>query len=363
MIKAISNRRHALIYYWILLLAACASDVVPPPPENSVTVTAQLETVPVSSSDDAADDPVVWLHRAEPEQSLIIGTDKRLGLESYDLTGQRVQRLALGRTNNVDLRPIDGHRQWSALAAASNRSTNTVSLVLIDHEGQMHWLPESEIDTGLSEPYGLCMYKSAAGMQVFVNDTDGRYQQWLLALELGDQAASSSVTAKLIRSFTVESQPEGCTADDRFERLFVGVEEVGVYWLSARHTDSSDLRLLAPVDSSILAADVEGMDLYLEDSDGYLVVSSQGSYSYSVYEREPPFNYRGSFQIVDGPQADGAEETDGLALHSGLRTEHFPDGILVVQDGFNFDSESGSATNQNFKLVNWRELSSALNLD
>lgn len=363
MIKTISNRRRTLVYYWLLLLAACAADVVLPPPENSVTVTAKSETVPVSSSDDAADDPVVWLHRAEPENSLIIGTDKRLGLESYSLEGQRVQRLALGRTNNVDLRPIDGHRQWSALAAASNRSTNTVSLVLIDHEGQMHWLPENEIDTGLSEPYGLCMYKSVAGLQVFVNDTDGRYQQWLLALELGDQAASSSVSAELVRSFTVQSQPEGCTADDRFERLFVGVEEAGVYWLSARHTDSSDLRLLAAVDSSILAADVEGMDLYLEGSTGYLVVSSQGSYSYSIYDRQPPFNYRGSFQIADGPNSDGAEETDGLALHSGLRTEHFPDGILVVQDGSNFDSESGNPINQNFKLVNWRELSSVLNLE
>lgn len=363
MIKAISNRRRTLIYYWLLLLAACASDVVLPPPDNSVTVAAQLETVPVSSADDAADDPVVWLHHTVPENSLIIGTDKRLGLESYDLKGQRVQRLALGRTNNVDLRPIDGHGQWSALAAASNRSTNTISLILIDHEGQMNWLPGSEIDTGLSEPYGLCMYQSAAGLQVFVNDTDGRYQQWLLSLNLGDQAASSSVSTELVRNFTVQSQPEGCTADDRFDRLFVGVEEAGVYWLSARHTDSSELRLIAPVDSMILAADVEGMDLYLEGSNGYLVVSSQGSYSYSVYDRQPPFNYRGSFQIVDGSHSDGAEETDGLALHSGLRTERFPDGLLVVQDGFNFDSESGNAINQNFKLVNWRELSSALNLD
>ena len=55
---------------------------------------------------------------------------------------------------------------------------------------------------------------------------------------------------------------------------------------------------------------------------------------------------------------DGAEDTDGIAVTHQTLANH-PKGILVVQDGFNFDSEQ-IATNQNFKMIDWRAVEEAL---
>ncbi len=342
-----------------LPIAACFKEIVAPPPPNASRVVPLRETTPVTSQDDAADDPAIWLNRANPEASLILGTDKQAGVEVYNLAGERVQFIPAGRTNNIDLRMLPDNSQYSAVAAASNRSSNTISLFAIDHDGRVTWLEASEIDTGLQEPYGLCMFQNADGLQVFVNDTDGRFQQWLLSPAI-TSGQTLEFTARLVRSFRVPSQPEGCVADDSAQRLFLGVENEGIRVTSANYKDATELVSIADIDGTILVADVEGMSLYLSEEGGYLVVSSQGNFSYAIYDSAPPFSYRGSFVIVDNPSTgiDGSQETDGLAASSLLRTQDFPDGLLVVQDGFNELPDEA----QNFKYISWQEIALALSL-
>ena len=54
----------------------------------------------------------------------------------------------------------------------------------------------------------------------------------------------------------------------------------------------------------------------------------------------------------DGTESiDGSEETDGLDVVSFPAGDHFPYGLLVVQDGYN--KENGVAAPQNFKIVRW----------
>jgi 3-phytase len=38
---------------------------------------ARVETEPVPSSGDAADDPAIWVHPGDPARSLVLGTDKK----------------------------------------------------------------------------------------------------------------------------------------------------------------------------------------------------------------------------------------------------------------------------------------------
>ena len=316
--------------------------------------------MPVNSGDDAADDPAIWLHPSDPLKSLIIGTDKQAGIEVYNLAGQRQQFVAAGRTNNVDLRYLK-HSRWSALAAASNRSSNSVSLFAVDFDGELFWLQDSEIATGLTEPYGLCMYDDGQALFVFVNDTDGSYQQWRLN-DTGrpDSPDPISFDAELMREFSVPSQPEGCVADDAYQRLFIGVENEGIYALSADFRAAADLQTVMEIDGSILAADVEGMSLYARGAGGYVLVSSQGNYSYAVFDRLPPHAYRGSFVVLDRPDGsvDGVQETDGLAVTSSYLGPDYPTGLVVLQDGYNTLPED----TQNFKFLSWRSIVEALNL-
>lgn len=48
-------------------------------------VVPTVETVPVHTSGDAADDPAIWVHPSDPTQSLVIVNNKRGALETYDL--------------------------------------------------------------------------------------------------------------------------------------------------------------------------------------------------------------------------------------------------------------------------------------
>ena len=71
---------------------------------QTIQVAATVETEPVPSKDDAADDPCVWIYPTAPSRSTIIGTDKKDGLAVYDLAGHTLQYLPDGRLNNVDIR-------------------------------------------------------------------------------------------------------------------------------------------------------------------------------------------------------------------------------------------------------------------
>ena len=346
--------------FMLLVLTACAIEEHMVAPHTAVVVFAQAQTEPVLSLDDAADDPVVWVNPQDPDSSRVIGTDKRYGLEVYDLAGQRLQRIPAGRVNNVDLRPLEGMSGWSSIAAASNRTRNSISLFLVSDSGELSWLESSEILTGLAEPYGLCMYQDASGPQVFVNDKDGRYQQWLL-VPAPERDGMPQFAAQLLREFVVPNQPEGCVADDEQGILFLGVEIEGVRTVPADSSLPAMLETLVDIDGDILVADVEGMDLYLaEDGQGYLVVSSQGNFSYAVYDRQAPHRYLGSFVVGHNAELgiDGSQETDGLAVSSLLKTAQFPEGMVVVQDGFNTDPEQA----QNFKYISWLQIANALGL-
>ena len=290
-----------------------------------------------------------------PPGSLVLGSDKRSGLRVYNLAGEELQHLPAGRINNVDLRALPDDPEVAAIAAGSNRTMDSISLFSISHTGDVTWLKQAEIETGLDDPYGLCMYRSADGaLFVFVNDKDGRYQQWRLPQNPVEPGA------QLVREFVAAGQPEGCVADDATHRLFYGVENSALMSVSADPAQPFAPLELYATGGGVLYADVEGMALYLDGDEGYLVVSSQGDNSYAVFDRQPPHAHRGSFRIEANLASgvDGASETDGLDVHSGSFGAEYPEGILVVQDGHNVMP----LEKQNFKLLDFRSVLSALGL-
>ena len=107
---------------------------------------------------------------------------------------------------------------------------------------------------------------------------------------------------------------------------------------------------------------MEGVDIWKgADNGGYLVVSSQGANRFVVYDRKAPYEWRGVFHIVDNTAngIDGVDTTDGLSVSSAALGDGLPQGLLVVQDNTNTNPDA----NQNFKLVDWRSIATALSLD
>ncbi|WP_414830648.1 phytase [Alteromonas sp. H39] len=312
-----------------------------------ITVSADAETTPVARFGDAADDPAIWYNAKAPAQSLILGTDKKAGLNVYSLDGSLLQSLPVGRVNNVDVRYDSGRYFDDAdIAVASNRSDNSISVFSIAHKnGEVQEV--ARIPTTLSDVYGLCLYKSQNTIDVFINDTDGRYQRHRLMTD-GD-----SISASLIETFRLPSQPEGCVADDARQRLYMGEESAGIWQKDLSQPNAEPVRVIDVSDP--VKADIEGMAFFDVDEVRYLLVSSQGNHRYALYKTDSSHALVGTFSIgINWEKGiDGVSETDGLDASNLNFGERFPEGLVVVQDGHNVMPTE----NQNFKIVDARQLS------
>lgn len=327
-----------------LLLVAVFSGCSTAP--TGLTVQATAETTPVASLEDAADDPAIWINRTDPGQSRILGTDKKAGLAVYDLTGEKVQFLPVGRVNNVDVR--DGLTlagKSLTIAAASQRDDKTIVLWSIDSTGTL--APLSAVKTGLAEPYGVCLSWAGTSpngrLWAFVNDKDGRIEQY----EIKDDG-TGKVASTLVRTLKLQTQPEGLVADEPQGFLFAGEEGRGVWRFPLDPSGGTTGELIAGLKpKGHLTPDVEGLAIVSTgpNNQGYLIVSSQGSNQYALYDRTPPHQFRAIFAIGDSPTIDGVQETDGLEATTTPLGPTFPFGILVVQDGDN------NGLPQNFKFV------------
>ena len=327
----------------------------PVPVEPAIPeVAAVRETDPVGRQGDAADDPAIWIHPTQPSKSRVLGTNKKQGLLAYDLDGKLLQELAVGRLNNVDVRSnFKFGTQTVDLAVASNRDHNSLSLFSIDRTtGELR--EAGEVPTPLKAIYGICLFQPASGeIYAIANDKDGTFLQYRLS------APDGRVQGELVRQFKVDSQPEGCVADDQRQRLFIGEEDVGVWAVDARADQPATLTSVIKVGPQ-LHADVEGLALYQSDKRDYLVISSQGNDSYLVVDAEPPFAAHGGFRVGLNAAAgiDGASETDGLEVTAINLGGPWSKGMLVVQDGRKRMPEQ----TQNFKFVPWAEVTRTLNL-
>ena len=166
----------------------------------------------------------------DPEATLIVATNKLRDLVVYGLNGAVVSTSDVGRVNNVDLRDrVDVGGEEEIVVAATNRTTWTVDVLALDPDtGDLAPLLNAPIVPDFDEdPYGLCLYRSAASgdLYVFANDQGGAVEQWRLDSEDG----ATGLTGTRVRSWAVGSQTEGCVADDANGWLFIGEEEVGIW--------------------------------------------------------------------------------------------------------------------------------------
>jgi len=307
-----------------------------------------VETEPVPHGGDAADDPAIWVHPDDPAQSLMLGTDKKGGVNVFDLSGKRIQEISPDlRPNNIDViygfpmggRPVD-------LAVAGTRAKGKLGVGIWKIDAASRRLVEiaptpAFTAFGATEPYGTCTYKSPRDglFSIFANNKQGRVEQYRL-----DSTSEDAVRATLVRSFGVGSQTEGCVADHDLGAFYLSEETVGIWKFSAEPDGGSEGTLIARVGENGLTADVEGLAIYYGARDaGYLIASSQGSGDFKVYERSGSNRFVATINL-------GLADVDGLDVVSAPTSPRFPRGLFVCQGG------KTSGVNQNFKFIAWDEI-------
>ncbi|MGK5680080.1 phytase [Actinoplanes sp. URMC 104] len=367
-------------------------------------VTATVET-PALFDDEAggdadADDPAIWVNRADKARSRVIGTAKNGGLRVYDLAGREVQSILPpegGRFNNVDLVTGfgAGRRDY---AVVTDRGLDKLRIFRIEASGRLTDVTAADVPLLFSRDqaeveeqatgYGLATYGRYAVVSRRHSTTLGIFR-----LEERKNAVSYRVTDKLDlpKQFRLSTgatwtpclepgedpQIEGMVVDADAGVLYAAQEDVALWKIrldrdrfvgvprivervaefgapGTYDPEAEECELGEPAaEAGRIAADVEGATIYATGKrDGFLIVSSQGDSKFYVYDRRTnrPVS---SFQVVDGARTDGVQHSDGAAATS-VPLPGYPKGLLVLHDGEN--TPDGGRVSTDFKYVDVRSL-------
>lgn len=365
----------------------------------------------------SADDPAIWRNATDPDRSLVVATVKEGGIRVYDLDAREVQSIpaqpapgpddAPGRINNVD---IVGN-----YALVSDRGFDTLRVYRIDPNRASG--PLAEVTDPAAAPlifsanqaevneettaYGLAAWRDPDSGRIFASVTQaGRATLALVELKptaAGKVGYTRLRTLELPSSFSLpngttwspceeggeQPQSEGSVADPAAGVVYVGQEDVGVWRVNADFTgrpklidkvrdfgvpftqDPETEECTFGADpgfgGKVLTADVEGLTILEQPrGQGYLLVSSQGDNTFAVYGRDDN-KYKGGFRVAPGPMIDGSEDCDGAAVLNAPLGSRYPNGLLVVQDGFD-DPQVDDREGANFKFIDLRDMTTAVGL-
>ena len=343
------NKIYLSFFVLTLLITSSCSQ------ENRVFALAESE--PIETSGDAADDPALIINFKNPSASLFFGTDKTAGVYLYDLKGVQQSFSPLGAINNIDVR----QQNSEIYLAATNRSNQSIEYWVIDQDTFFANTHESQDIFSLSKRsfsiassidiYGICIGMIGGTPVAFVTEDRGpRVELWTLENQ------------KLIGAFDNGGESEGCVFDDENKTLFISEEETNgvlkAYDLNQEYPFANP----AIVDSreGNIGGDPEGVAIYkTSDTEGYVLLSSQGDNKFNVYNRQKPYQFISSFTVDDSPRGiDGTSHTDGISVSSYNFGGKYTKGIMIAQDDENLDGEE--LKNQNFKIIPFKQVLKAL---
>ncbi|NUO56826.1 MAG: phytase [Hamadaea sp.] len=332
-----------------------------------------------------------------------------------------------GRFNNVDLlygMPIGGAAR--DIAVVSDRGRDQLRIYRIDPAAAAVGAPPLVDVTDAGAPLVFSAdldevndQRSAYGLATWRDKSTGGYYALVSRRHTTDVALvrliatpSGTVTYTVVRTLTLpntftlpngqswspclepdeQAQVEGMVVDAQTGVLYAGQEDVGIWRVSASLLgtpvlmdkvrefgvpatfDEATEECVSGTDPGFggthLSADVEGLTLYYRrDGKGYLLASSQGDFTFAVYQRQGANAYVGSFRIVaddDPSDPDGSEVCDGAAVLNVPLGNQFDEGLLVVQDGQNtpgeLDENGEQRENTNFKFVEWDDVAEEVGL-
>jgi len=331
-----------------LIVSSCSQDH---------SIYAVAETEPVATTGDAADDPALIINTKNPRKSIILGTDKKAGIYLYDLEGTKLAFAAMGEINNIDVR----QQKDEIYVAASNRSLRSIEFWVFDQNtffannasysnifasaSRSYSIP-TNIDV-----YGICIGMIAGTPVAFVTEDRGpRVELWTLENQM------------LVGTFSNGGESEGCVFDDENQTVFISEEETNgvlkAYDLNQEYPFANPV--IVDSREGNIGGDPEGVAIYkTSDTEGYVLLSSQGDNKYNVYNRQKPYQFISSFTVDDSPSGiDGTSHTDGISVSSYNLGGKFYKGIMIAQDDENLDGEK--LKNQNFKIIPFNQVMKAL---
>ena len=315
------------------------------------------------------DDPAIWINKADPLKSLILGTDKDDdgAIYVYDLDGKVIEEKTIRnivRPNNIDVRygfMLNGEEV--DIAVATERGKNSIrvfrlpDMKIIDNGG-------IEVFTGeeFNAPMGVSLYKrpSDGAMFAIVGRKTGPSGSYLWQYLLEDDG-TGNVKGTVVRKFGLYSgikEIESIAVDDQLGYVYYSDEQYGIrkYLADPDAPDAdNELGIIYTLD---YLDDNEGISIYcIDDKTGYILVSDQSANRFRIYPREgtlaeidiedPEDNVPARphlhklIKIVDV----STNNSDGSDITSVALGNKFPSGLFVAM-----------SDDKTFQLYHWSDI-------
>lgn len=321
---------------------------------KSISVSPRTSTAPVNSD---ADDPAVWIHPTNPDESIVIGTDKSgssPGLYVWDMNGNRIQYIKIPNPNNVDVRyDIRVGGKVLDLVVTNSRPLRELKVFAVDRSSGL--LMDMTTADGiklneLEKPYGLGLYRRPSDGALFAilttktGDPHNLYQYRLL--DDGTGHVKGTFVGKFGNA-AIRGIAEGVAVDDELGYVYVSDEEDAVRKFYADRALGKNDEITAFAKGDGISGDREGIGIYkCSGGTGYLLVSSQGNSTVKVYPREGDNGDPTKHSLITTIDTENSRETDGLDVTSRPAGVNFPNGFLVTHD----------SPGKRFRLYAWEDI-------
>ena len=229
---------------------------------------------------------------------------------------------------------------------AVNQRTDGWKLVLLEMNRQsrkLERLDQGDLATGPN--YGITLYRNPekGTLDAIITSEDADVEQYRIVI-----AADGRPSSKLLRSWKL-GKCEGAVADDELGKLYIAVEEQGVWEFAADGDQPAPGELVIRLGEHGLKPDLEGIAIVRKpEGKGYLFLSSQGQDKIYAYQRGGKHEFIGSFAI------EGAEETDGLDVIDRPLGEVFPEGV--------FGCHTAATKDPCILLTRWDKITDSLSI-
>lgn len=285
------------------------------------------------------DDPAIWIDRAAPERSLILGTDKDTqgGLYAFDLHGKIVRKVeALARPNNVDIAcDVDLGGRKGDVAVVTERQRQRLRVFAMPE-----LTPLDRGDLAVFEgdaaraPMGVALYRRPTDgtLFVFVGGKSGPTEGYLAQYRF-ETSADGSIRLQPVRQFgrySGRKEIEAIAVDDELGFVYYSDETFGVRKYAADPDAADGSRELALFGTSGFTGDHEGISIYRTGpGTGYLIVSDQQANRMRLFKREGESGRPHEHTFVKSVPIL-AVESDGNDVTSHALGPRFPRGLLAV---------------------------------